>query len=192
MAHATKSTHKKPPAATTPTQGAGKTTLLPPANGHSQPAKPPAHESRIKNGVIERYEHGKLISRTPAKLSPNTAPAVKAPAAPVKPAPAKPATKAATSAPVAPPPPASIATPRDAQNSEHFVCRLGTEDIWGFRLVNPKDASQGVIVTHYTGYAVLSRHTHKPARADQIYHDMLAKGLVYVDGVVYKLMDEDQ
>jgi hypothetical protein len=167
MANAAKSTVQKPPTSKAPAKA---------------PAPPPAKASRIYKGVIERYEHGQLVSTEPA------------PTPPAAQAPAKLSQKAApatTAAPAAPPPPASIATPRDAQNSEHVVAKLGSEDIWSFRLVNPQDPSQGVTVTHYQGYRVMSRNTHKTARADQLYHEMLAKGLVYVDGQVHRLVDED-
>jgi hypothetical protein len=175
MATSTTPTLPKPPSQKLPTAMAAKGTSQPtpptPANGTAQP-KPPANESRIHHGVIERYAHGKLVSREAPK-----------PAAKPKPA--------ATSAPAAPQPPASIATPRDAQNSEHFIGKLGSEDIWSFKPINPKDTSKGVIVTHYQGYRVMSRNEHKTERADTLYHEMLAKGLVYIDGVKHKLVDEE-
>jgi hypothetical protein len=163
--------------AATATKATKATSKAQPNTPAEAPAPPPANESRIHHGVIERYAHGKLVSREAPKFA-------------AKPKPA-PTPTPVNSAPAAPQPPDSIATPRDAQNSEHFIGKLGTDDIWGFKLVNPKDTSKGVIVTHYQGYRVMSRNEHNTERADKLYHEMLAKGLVYIDGIQHKLVDED-
>jgi len=134
MATSTTPKSPKPPSQTPPTPKAakatGKPTPPPEANGHSQPAAPPANESRIVNGTIERYEHGTLVSTTPApkpKSKPTQTP--KAPAAPIGPKPGE----------------------------AYFVGRLGTEDLWELK---PVSAAPGaaVIVTHYNGYEMLRQH----------------------------------
>jgi hypothetical protein len=165
MANATKSTHKKPPAAHTPTQATGQPTPPAPANGHSQLATPPAKESRIlPGGIIERYEHGQLISTEPA-------PKPKTPAPKATPAKAK--------APTGPKP-----------GEAYFVGRLGTEDLWQFAPISAEPGA-AVVVRHYKGYELLSEYRRSANFADKLYHDMLEKGLVYIDGVKHKLVDED-
>jgi hypothetical protein len=142
--------------------------------------KPPTSKAPKANGQANNWTFPKPESGT-SVLTPEQKAALQAKAKP-----------AATSAPAAPQPPASIATPRDAQNSEHFVGQLGTENLWGFKLVNPKDTSKGMIVTHYQGYDIVSQHQRTSSFADKLYHDMLEKCLVYIDGVVHRLVDETE
>jgi hypothetical protein len=158
MANASKSTHKKPPAANTPAK--------PPGQAQPTPT-PPAKESRIVHGTIERYEHGRLISTTPAP----------------KP---KPPTSKVTPAKTPPQPTPTGPKPGEA----YFVGKLGTDDLWQFA---PVSAAPGaaVVVRHFKGYELLSESRRSASFADKLYHDMLAKGLVYIDGVKHKLVEED-
>jgi hypothetical protein len=72
MAKATKSP-KGPGQGQPPAPGQGKATrptTPAPAAKTGQPPKPPAKETVIEHGVIRRYEHGQLVSTTPATATP--------------------------------------------------------------------------------------------------------------------------
>jgi hypothetical protein len=139
MANATKSTHKKPPTANTPTQGTGKPTPPAPANGHSQPATPPAKESRIlPGGIIERYEHGKLVSREAPK--PAAKPAANTSLSKITP----------PQAPVVPTLAAAVKAAVAAKQKIIYVGKLGTDDLWEFKPIDLTDPSLGVHLQHYT------------------------------------------
>jgi hypothetical protein len=178
MAHATKRPHKNSPAAHTPTQATGKATPAPEANGHSQPATPPAKESRIIKGVIEHYEHGKLVSREEPKL-----------AAKPKPAPTPTPAKAALKPTLA----TALKAAMDAKQKIIYVGKLGTDDIWEFKPIDLTDPSQGVHVAHYKGYEPQGKTvTKRWHEAERLFDDMLTKsGFTWIDGVKHKLVDED-
>jgi hypothetical protein len=173
MAKATTATKSTSTVQPTPkaTKTTGKTMPPPQANGHGQPATPPAKETRIINGVIERYAHGRLISREEPKpaATPKLAP---------KPTPAK-TPPQATEVPTGP-------TPGEA----YFVGKLGTEDLWHFAPVSAASDSH-VMVCHYKGYDLLSEYRRSAEYAQKLYRDLLERGFVFIDGVQHKLVDED-
>jgi hypothetical protein len=178
---ATKATSKAQPTAKAPAKATGQATPAPQANGHSQPATPPAKESRIVKGVIERYEHGQLISTEPA---PKAATPKASPATPQAKTPAPKATPAKTplQAPTVPTGP----KPGEA----YFIGKLGTEDLWQFAPISVEPGA-AVVVRHFKGYELLSEYRRSAEYAQKLYRDLLDRSFVFIDGIVHKLMDED-
>ncbi len=154
---------------------------------------PPANETRVlPDGTIQRFKDGQLVKTTPppkanGQATPKPAVAV-AKGNPSKAAPPKPS----TAEPRPPQPPASLqAAVQATGNPEQFIAKLNTEDIWGFRCIDPTGPSQGVMVTHYRGYDIVRQHRRSEPFANKLWHDMLKAGLTWIDGVIHRLVDEE-
>jgi hypothetical protein len=123
-----------------------------------------ATETRVlKDGTIQRYAHGHLISTTPAPpATPAKAQPPKTPAAPTGPTPGE----------------------------TYIIGPLDGDDLWEFA---PASAEPGaaVVVRRYQGYTRLREHRRSAAYAAKLSKDLLDRGYVWIDGVHYKLVDED-
>jgi hypothetical protein len=88
-------------------------------------------------------------------------------------------------------PPKTPAAPTGPQPGEAYVVgQLGGDDLWEFAPVSAKPGA-AVLVRHYHGYTLLREHRRSAAYAAKLSKDLLDRGWVYIDGVQYKLVDED-
>jgi len=85
-------------------------------------------------------------------------------------------------------PPAAPAGPTPGE--AYIVGQLDGEDLWEFAPVSAEPGA-AVLVRHFTGYALLREHRRSAAYASKLYHELLDRGYVWIDGVHYKMVDEE-
>jgi hypothetical protein len=88
-------------------------------------------------------------------------------------------------------PPKTPAAPTGPQPGETYIIGpLDGDDLWEFASVSAEPGA-AVLVRHYHGYTLLREHRRSAAYAAKLSKDLLDRGWVYIDGVQYKLVDED-
>jgi hypothetical protein len=106
---------------------------------------------------------------------------------------ATPPAKAKRTSPKAKPAQAK-APPGPKPGETFYVARLGTDDIYEFEPVDPKNPHGRVLIRHYEGYDLLGRERQYSAGlAEKLYHELVNdKGYTYIDGVRHKFYHEDK
>jgi hypothetical protein len=99
--------------------------------------------------------------------------------------------KAKPPAAKAKPPKAPAAPAGPTPGEAYIVGQLDGDDLWEFAPVSAKPGAT-VMIRHFTGYVLLREHRRSAAYAAKLSQELLDRGHVLVDGVHFKLVDEEE